>query len=76
LRLYQAFQQEAQLVPDLLEEVARETVDRLLRELPVKKRLEGLTAEQLLEGLKELPPETRRELAEKLKGNGASAKSE
>lgn len=63
-------------MPDMLEEFARETVDRLLKELPVKKRLEGLTAEQLLEGLKELPPETRRELAEKLKDNGAAAKPE
>ena len=55
-------------MPDMLEEFARETVDRLLRELPVEKRLEGLTVEQLLEGLKELPPEMLRELAERLTG--------
>jgi len=76
LRLYQIFQQEGEIMPDMLEEFARETVDRLLKELPVKKRLEGLTADQLVEALKELPPETFQELVEKLKGNGAPGKPE
>jgi hypothetical protein len=69
-------QQEGQIMPDMLEDFARETIEQLLKSLPVKKRLEGLTTEQILEGLKELPPETVRELAEKLKGNGASAQPE
>jgi hypothetical protein len=85
LQLYRTFQQEGEIMPDMLEDFARETVDRLLKELPVTKRLEGLSAEQRLEGLsaeqllealKQLPPETLRELVEKLKGNGASAKGE
>ncbi len=89
LQLLQRYQQEGQIMPDMLEEFARETIDRLLKELPVEKRLEGLTTEQLLQRLtaeqrvqglsaeqlvQGLPAETLRELREKLKGNGASAK--
>jgi len=60
-------------MPDLLEEFARETIDRLLKELPVEKRLEGLSAEEVVKGLS---PDTLRALAEKLKGNGTSTKPE
>ncbi|HKI35025.1 MAG TPA: hypothetical protein VKA46_24425 [Gemmataceae bacterium] len=78
-------------MPDMLEEVARETIDRLLKELPVEKRLEGLTPEQRVQGLpaekrlegltpeqrvQGLSAETLRELLEKLEGNGASPKPE
>jgi len=73
LQLYQRYQQEGQIMPDMLEEVARETIDRLLKELPVEKRLEGLTPEQRVQGLS---AETLRELLEKLEGNGASPKPE
>jgi len=91
LQLYQRYQQEGQIMPDMLEEVARETIDRLLKELPVEKRLEGLTPEQRVQGLpaekrlegltpeqrvQGLSAETLRELLEKLEGNGASPKPE
>jgi len=74
--LFRRYQQEALTMPDLLEEFTRETIDRLLKELPPTKRLEGLSAEQRLEGLSAeeglaaLPPETVEALARKLKGNG------
>ena len=51
-------------MPDMLEEFARETIDKLLKDLPIEKRLEGLTPEQL------------RELADKLEANGTIAKPE
>ena len=73
LRLYQRYQEEGQIMPDMLEEFARETIDQLLKNLPIEKRLEGLTPEQLLAGL---TPEQRRALAEKLKADGSSPKSE
>jgi hypothetical protein len=82
LQLYQRYQQEDQIMPDMLEELYRETIDRLLKELPVEKRLEGLTPEQRVQGL---TPEERmqglsldalQELLERLKGNGTSAKEE
>jgi hypothetical protein len=82
LLLYRQYQREGEIMPDMLEEFAREEVDRLLKELPVEKRLEGLTSEQRLEGmtteqfLRGLSPETLRELQEKLKANGASVKPE
>jgi hypothetical protein len=100
LQLFQRYQQEGQLMPDMLEEFARETIDRLLKDLPVEKRLEGLPAEQLVlrlspeqrvQGLSAeqrvqgLTPEQQvqglsaeqlRELADKLKGNGATKKPE
>jgi hypothetical protein len=75
-QLYRFVQQEGEIMPDMLEEFAREAVDRLLRDLPVEKRLEGLTVEQLLQELKKLPPESKRELVEGLKGNGTSAEPE
>jgi hypothetical protein len=70
-------------MPTALEEFARETIDELLKELPiekrlellkelpVEKRLEGLTPEQRVQGLS---AEELFELAKKLKGNGASPK--
>jgi hypothetical protein len=54
-----------------LQEFARETIDELLKELPVEKRLEGLTPEQRVQGLS---AEELFELAKKLKDNGASGK--
>jgi hypothetical protein len=74
-------------MPDMLEEFTRETIDRVLRELPAKKRLEGVSVEDRLEGvpvdkrlegvsleelLAALPPETREALARRLKANGSS----
>src|SRR5262249_28060197 len=89
--LFKRYQQEALTMPDMLEEFARETIDRLLKETPpeelrkylsIGQRLAGLSAEQRLAGLSAeevvqgLPPEILRALADKLKGNGASAKPE
>jgi hypothetical protein len=73
LQLYQRYREEGEAMPDLLEEFARETIDQLLKDLPIEKRLEGLTPKQRLEGL---TPEQLRELAEMLKANGSSAKPE
>jgi hypothetical protein len=58
LELLHRYQQETLTMPDLLEQFTRETIDRLLRELPPEKRLEGLSPEKRLEGLS---PEKRLE---------------
>jgi hypothetical protein len=42
---------EAPAMPDALEELTRQTIDRILKEIPTKKRLEGLSLEERLEGL-------------------------
>jgi len=92
VEFFKRYQQEALLMPNMLEEFARQTIDQLLKELPVEKRLEGLSAEERLKGLpaeerlkglsaedlaKGLSPEMlRAALAEKLKGNGATVKPE
>jgi hypothetical protein len=51
LQLYQRYQQEGQIMADMLEEFARETINQLLKDLPVEKRLEGLTPEQVLKAI-------------------------
>jgi hypothetical protein len=91
LQLYRKYQREGQIMPDMLEEFARETIDELLKELPVEKRLQGLTPEQIVRALtpeqvvhglsvdqllQGLDAEKLRELREKLKGNGPPAKPE
>src|SRR5262249_1462135 len=50
-QLFKRYRLEVSLMPDALEEFARETIDELLKELPVAKRLEGLSAQERLEGL-------------------------
>ena len=57
--LLRRYLKEAQTMPDALEELTRQTIDRILKEIPTKKRLEGLSLEQRLEGLS---PEERKEL--------------
>jgi hypothetical protein len=69
-KLFQRYQEEVETMPDALEEFTRETIEEILRELPIKKRLEGLTLEQRLEGL---TPEERAALLRLLKSNGESA---
>jgi len=59
------------LMPDLLEEFTRQSIEKLLKELPVEKRLQGLTPEQRVQGL---PPDTLRELLRKLEANEPPAK--
>src|SRR5262249_45555312 len=70
LQLFQRYRQEGLTMPDILEEVYRETIEQLLKELPVEKRLEGLSPEERIKGI---PRETLEELLRKLKDNGSSA---
>jgi hypothetical protein len=56
LRLFQWIKREGVIMPNALEEFARETIDELLKELPIEKRLEGVPVEKLLE---RLTPEQR-----------------
>jgi hypothetical protein len=80
LQLFRRFRQEIQTMPTPLEEFAREAIDEILKELPAEKRLEGLSPEQRVQGLSPeqrvqgLSREELLKLAEKLKGNGTSAK--
>jgi hypothetical protein len=88
MRLFLRFQEEIKAMPDALEEFTRETIDWLLKTLPVEKRLEGLPAEELrkrlsteerLEGLspeervKGLSRKTLEELLRRMKDNGGAA---
>ncbi len=56
LQLFQRYRLEATLMPDLLQQLAEETIEELFKTLPVERRLKGLSAEDLLAGLS---PETR-----------------
>ncbi len=64
LQLFQRYRLEATLMPDALEEFARETIEELLKNLPIEERLKGLSADDLLRALS---PETRAALALRLK---------
>src|SRR5712692_5978532 len=74
VQLFQRYREEVLTMPDKLEEFTRETIDRLLEELPVEKRLEGVPVEKRLEGvsveelLAALSPQTREALARRLFG--------
>ena len=66
-QLFQRYRLEVHLMPDVMQEFVRETIDLILKETPpeklleylsVKQRLEGLPAEKRLEGI---PPEKRLE---------------
>jgi hypothetical protein len=56
-------------MPDKLKEFVRESMDELLKTWPVKERLKGLSAGDVVRAL---PPETLEELARLLKPNGHS----
>jgi hypothetical protein len=45
--IFLKYQQEKLTMPNLLEELTRETIDQILKELPLEKRLEGLSPEEL-----------------------------
>jgi len=72
-------------MPDMLEQLAQETIEELLRTLPAEKaeklikrlsaeeRLKALSADELLAALY---PETRAALAERLKDYGTNPKPE
>lgn len=53
---------------EALAQLHRETVAQLLRDLPIARRLEGLSAEQILAALS---PHVREELAQLLEAEGA-----
>jgi hypothetical protein len=84
-QLFERYRLEGPFMPDLLEQLYRETVDEILKKTPAEERLKGLPAEGRLKGLSPeerleglfaddllaaLPPETREALARRLKGNG------
>jgi hypothetical protein len=53
---------------DELVELARETIDELLRSMSAKERLKGLSADELLAAMS---PEIRAALAQRLKEDGS-----
>ena len=55
-------------MPDLLEQFAEETINELLKKMPAKKRIKGLSADELLAALS---PEMRAALAQRLKENSS-----
>jgi hypothetical protein len=67
-QLFQRYQVEVLTMPDQLEEFTRETISRLLKELPVETRLEGLSVKELLAALS---PQAREELRRELGTNGS-----
>jgi hypothetical protein len=80
VQLFTRYRLEVTLMPDALQEMTRQTIDELLRELPPEERLKGLPAEERLKGLtaeevvRALPPEVLEALARQLKANGPSTK--
>jgi hypothetical protein len=72
--LYRRYQEEVKTMPDALEEFTRETIDRFLKEIPLQKRLEGLSPEDRLKGLSAEQREALLQLL--LKGNGSPATPE
>jgi hypothetical protein len=56
---------------DKLKEFVRETIDEMLKDLPVEERLKGLSPEEIVRALS---PEFREALARQLKVNGTSPK--
>ena len=87
LELFRRYQREAPVMPDQLEEFARQTIDDLLKTLPAEEllkhlspedRLKGLPAEDRLKGLSPdellaaLSPQARETLTRRLKDNGSA----
>src|SRR5262249_11204126 len=68
LQLFERYRLEATLMPDMLEQLAEETIEELLKKLPAEKRLKGLSLDDLLAALS---PETRAALAQRLKDQGS-----
>jgi hypothetical protein len=78
LQLFRRYRLEAKLMPDVLEQFAKETIAELLKEMPPEERLKGLPAEDRLKGLSvdemlaALPPEIRKALAQRLRDSSSS----
>ncbi len=68
LQLFERYRLEATLMPDMLEELTKETIARLLRNLPAEERVKGLSPDELLAALS---PEARAALAQRLKDYGS-----
>jgi hypothetical protein len=49
LQLFNRYRLEVTLMPDALEQFAKETIEELLKETPLEQRIKGVPAEQLLE---------------------------
>jgi hypothetical protein len=75
LQLFERYRLEGSLMPDALEEFARETITELLKKLPAEERVKGLSLEERLRGLSldALSPELREALAKQLKDSGPKA---
>jgi hypothetical protein len=73
LQLFKRYQLEATLMPDALQEFARETINELLKKLPPEERLKGLSVDELLAALS---PETREELAQRIRESGPGPRPE
>jgi hypothetical protein len=69
--LFRRYREEGRIMPDMLEQFARETIDMLLKELPVEKRLAGLSPKERVEGLS--PKERVEGLSPKERVEGLSA---
>ncbi len=67
LQLFERYRLEATLMKDALEQLAEETIEELLKSLPAKKLVKGLSVDELLAALS---PETRAALAQRLKDDG------
>jgi hypothetical protein len=67
LQLFRRYHLEAKLMPDALGQFAEETIENLVKTLPAKWRLAGLSPDELLAALS---PETRAALAQRLKDEG------
>ncbi|MCI0465044.1 MAG: hypothetical protein L0Z62_49620 [Gemmataceae bacterium] len=69
LQLFQRYRLEATLMPDLLRELADETIEELFKTMPVERRLRGLSVDDLLAAL---PAETRAALVARATVKGLS----
>ena len=70
-QLFDRYRLEGTRMPDgleLLKQFARETTEKVLKETPLEKRLEGVSADELLAAL---APEVRAALAQRLKTEGS-----
>src|SRR5437868_5137794 len=68
LQLFNRYRLEVELMPDELAELARETIEELLKTTPLKERIKGASADELLAALS---PEIRAALAQRLKEDGS-----
>ncbi len=68
LRLFERYRLEATLMPDVLEQFAKETIEELLKKLPAEELLKRLSVDELLAAL---PADKRAALAKRLKENAS-----